>query len=241
MFYDQNSYNLRCEWGLRGVMTLAPISNVIIIVDILSFSTCIDIATSRNANVLPYRWKDQTAAAFAESHGAVLAGHRSPTNELSLSPASLLHILPGTNLVLPSPNGSTLSLATQQTITLCGSLRNCRAVANFALQLGKNIAVIPTGERWEDDSLRPAVEDLVGAGSILRYLPGTRSPESQTAIAAFESAAVDMIGFLKNSISGKQLIERNYEQDVLLAADIDCSQSVPLLKNGAFRNQVNAI
>ena len=32
---DQGEFDIRCEWGLRGVQTLAPISDVVVIVDVL--------------------------------------------------------------------------------------------------------------------------------------------------------------------------------------------------------------
>jgi len=59
--------------------------------------------------------------------------------------------------------------------------------------------VILACERWEDGSLRPTVEDLIGAGSILRFLPGTRSPEAQATIAAFECAPRNMAQILPHA------------------------------------------
>lgn len=41
MIYDQSEFDLRCEWGAQGVSQLASISDVVIIVDVLSFSTCV--------------------------------------------------------------------------------------------------------------------------------------------------------------------------------------------------------
>ena len=41
----------------------------------------------------------------------------------------------------------------------------------------------PCGERWmADSSLRPAFEDLVGAGAIIRHLWGTTSPEARLSL-----------------------------------------------------------
>src|SRR5947199_9877548 len=73
MIFDQSEYNVRCEWGGQGVAMLAPISDVVIIVDILSFSTAVEIAANQSAVVFPYRWKDETAYEFAKSVDAEVA------------------------------------------------------------------------------------------------------------------------------------------------------------------------
>lgn len=67
MSFDQAEFEVRCEWGEKGVAQLAPISDVVVIIDVLSFSTCIDIANSRGAIVFPYQWKDESAQTFAQS------------------------------------------------------------------------------------------------------------------------------------------------------------------------------
>lgn len=109
MTFDQSEYDLRCEWGVVGHHFLAPAADALIIVDILVFSTAVDIAVANGASVLPYRWRDGSAAAFAASKGALLAGPRSAVGGYSLSPASLQSIPAGAALVLPSPNGSALA------------------------------------------------------------------------------------------------------------------------------------
>ena len=245
MYYDQQEYDIRCEWGEQGVATLAPISDVVVIVDVLSFSTCVDIATGRGARVYPCHWKDERAAAFAAEKGAQLAGHRRSLVAISLSPTSLMQLVPGSAIVLPSPNGSSLTAAAAGSqgvganaappIVLTSCLRNARAVAAAARQNGGKIAVIPAGERWRQDfSLRPALEDLVGAGAIIRHLPGTRSPEAQAAIAAFEAAAPHLAALLHQCSSGKELVELGFAPDVELAAQLDVSDCAPILREGAY-------
>ena len=236
MYFDQAKFDVRCEWGLPGASQLAVISNVVIIVDILSFSTCVDIATSRGASVFPYPWKDETASTFAESVGAELAGKRG-SGHYSLSPTSLLQIRPGTRLVLPSPNGSALSLATGVTPTLAGCLRNCRAVALAALQYGEPITVIPAGERWSDGSLRPAFEDLIGAGAVIHYLEGHLSPEAQAALAAYRGMPPTLEALIKQCSSGRELIERGFERDVELAVEFNMSDCAPILVNNSYVNR----
>ena len=108
MHFDQSQYHLKCEWGLAGLRALQHATDAIVIVDVLSFSTAVDIALSNGASVLPYRWKDTSAKQFAADKGAILAGGRGDGGAYTLSPASLRSIPAETLLVLPSPNGSTL-------------------------------------------------------------------------------------------------------------------------------------
>jgi 2-phosphosulfolactate phosphatase len=235
MWYDQSDYQLRCEWGERAATLFAPLVDAVVLVDVPSFSTCVDIATGRGAIVYPYQWKDASAAAFAREVGAELAGPRSST-ALSLSPASLAHIPPGTRLVLPSPNGGTLSHATSSTPTFTACLRNAEAVARAAQALGPRVAVIPAGERWPDGSVRPCLEDWLGAGAVLEYLDGTASPEAEAARQAYRHHARSAIDVLWRCASGRELIEQGWEEDVFLAAEVGVSGAAPRLIDGAYRD-----
>ena len=233
MTFTQSEFDIRLEWGEQGVNLLAPICDVVIIVDVLSFTTCVEIATSRKAIIYPYRGKLERAQEYTRSVGAQLAEKRRDA-KFSLSPKSMTKILEGIKLVLPSPNGSTLSLSTRNMPTLAGCLRNARAVAQAAKQYGDRIAVIPAGERWPDGSLRPSFEDLIGAGAIINFLDGKCSPESLAARSAFLVAEEDLETQLLQCGSGKELIERGYREDVLLAAELNVSDCVPILTNGAY-------
>jgi 2-phosphosulfolactate phosphatase len=242
MIFDQQEFEIRCEWGEHGIALLAPISDVIVIIDVLSFSTTVEIAVAQGAMVFPYRWRDDTARAYANSVGATLADPERHPARFSLSPASLTGIPKGTRIVLPSPNGSTLTLAAKPAPVLTGCLRNAQAVAAAARKLGRKIAVIPAGERWKNDgSLRPSFEDLIGAGAIIRHLDGARSPEALVALAAFRAVESDLENQLRQCSSGKELIERGFETDVRLAAQLNVSECAPILVNNAYvRAEVTA-
>lgn len=237
MFFNQLDYHIRCEWGEQGVLALSPISDAIIIVDVLSFTTCVEIATANGATVYPYRNSDIPPQIFAEQNNAILATRTRDTNGFSLAPSSLQHIPPETRLVLPSPNGSTLSLSTGNTPTYAGCLRNAKAVAAAAKQHGSRISVIPAGERWKSDySLRPSLEDMLGAGAIIHELDGNKSPEAMWAEMTFLHFRDSLQKTLNTIGSGNELIERGFTEDVELAAQYNCSQNAPRLMDGAYRS-----
>jgi len=233
VWFDQDAYALRCEWGAAGVAALAPHVDVIVLVDVLSFSTCVDIAVSRGAHVYPYPWKDASATAFAESLNAVLAGPRSHQH-VSLSPRSLSGLHAGTRIVLPSPNGATLSRITGRVPTLTGCLRNAAAVARAAQVYGARIGLVPAGEQWPDGSLRPCIEDWLGAGAIFAHLTGAASPEAELARDAFGSRRSFIADVVAASASGRELIDHGWADDVGIAAQLDVSATVPVLIDHAY-------
>jgi 2-phosphosulfolactate phosphatase len=232
--YNQQEFDIRCEWGLKGIQQLAPVSDVVIIVDILSFSTCVDIATGNGAILYPYLWKDKSAIEFAKSKQAEMADYDRTSKGYTLSPASLVRIPAHSKIVLPSPNGSTLSLSAGNATTLCGCLRNAKAVADYAKLVGNKIAVIPAGEQWDDSTLRPSFEDFAGAGMIISYLNGSLSPESKSALSVFQYAAGNLDKEIRNCSSGKELIERGFEKDINLACAMNTSNNVPKLIEGRY-------
>jgi 2-phosphosulfolactate phosphatase len=218
-----------------------------VVVDVLSFSTTVVCAVERGARVHPFRWRDDRAGVHANELGARLAVGRlealEQAGEISLSPGSMAALEPGDRVVLPSPNGSTIShalLSTGSTV-LAGSLRNATAVAQWLaprLAEGATPVVLPAGERWPDDTLRPAAEDLWGAGAILHALVQRGvtglSPEARLAAAAYAEVAPRIAEELRACASGVELIERGFGSDVEIAAGVDESPVVPVLADGAF-------
>lgn len=226
--------SVHCEWGEQGLAHLRETTDVFVIVDVFSFSTATDVAVSRGARVYPYAGMDLSPEEFAAQIGGVAAG---PMNRpgLSLSPSSLLTIPAGTRLVLPSRNGSRLSVLTGEIPTLAGCLRNARAVAEAAQALGERISVIAGGERWPDGSLRAAVEDWLGAGAVIANLRAQRSVEAELAARSFEAARDNLEATLRGSTSGQELARGGRLEDVRIAADLNGSQAAPRKVNGAYQ------
>lgn len=239
--HTQSSSSVRCEWGASGLAALAPISDVVVIVDVLSFSTCIDVVVARGARVYPYRWKDESARRYAETIDALCAGPRAE-GSYSLSPVSLCDLPRGARLVLPSPNGSTLTLAAAAygvRHLIAGSLRNAGAVARWVdaqrmIDPTLSIAVIPAGERWPDETLRPALEDWLGAGAVIARLTGTHSPEAAAAADAFRTHRDRLEETVRRCSSGQELVARGFADDVTMASEHDLSECVPSFDGEAY-------
>jgi len=233
-FTSQASYEVRFEWGERGLRALAEHAKRFVIVDVLSFTTCVSISCARGATVFPYSWNERVTA-FAAERRALVAAPRFVKDGYSLSPESLAGVPLGTRIVLPSPNGSQLSfLASDWGEVFAASLRNASAVA-ARLRAGSGpIAVIAAGERWPDKSLRPAAEDLLGAGAVIAQLHGTVSPEAALACAAYECAAPSLERVLRECASGVELAQLGFAHDIELAAQLDADAVAPVLRGGAY-------
>ena len=85
MMYNQCDFQLRFEWGLQGLTHHLSISDTVVIVNVLAFSTAVVVAAARGVTVFPHQWNDDTAADYTTSIHALLAGPWGES-EYSLSP-----------------------------------------------------------------------------------------------------------------------------------------------------------
>ena len=187
---------MRFDWGPTGAAAIVEGADIAVVVDVLSFTTTLCVAVERGMTVLPYRWNDERAAAYAEQRAATLAVGRLEARSLpggagvSLSPAAMARVSGVDRVVLPSPNGSSIAfgLADSGCTVVGACLRNRTAVARWLQARGGTVAVVAAGERWPDGSLRPAAEDLWGAGAVLALLDDVDlSPEARLAADAFRA------------------------------------------------------
>jgi 2-phosphosulfolactate phosphatase len=79
-------------------------------------------------------------------------------------------------------------------------------------------------------------QDLLGAGAIIAHLPGSLSPEAALAPAGLQQVGSNMQDVLSRCGSGKELIGRGFTEDVRLAAQLNVSDAVPHLLDGAYRH-----
>ncbi|MEP6648449.1 MAG: 2-phosphosulfolactate phosphatase [Lapillicoccus sp.] len=234
--------DLRLEWGPTGAAALVPECDVAVVVDVLTFSTTVSVAADRGVRVRPYRWAGGSAAEEAQRHEATLAVPRAVAapGDVSLSPETFRTANDVSRVVLPSPNGSTICsiLAEAGAAVVVACLRNRRAVAAYLTERGGRVLLVPAGERWPDDSLRPAIEDLWGAGAMAAVLLDDgdavveASEGSQAAAAAYRLVEDRLGSALAACASGQELIDLGYASDVAIAAELDASHAVPTLEDG---------
>ena len=226
---------------------LGPEARCLVAVDVLSFTTAVSICVSRGMTVFPHRWDLVAAEAFAVAHDAELAVRRREVavdHPWSLSPAVLSTAPVTPRLVLPSPNGSTISAAAADAgaLVIAACLRNAGAVGRWLVAGGygspgrpvrgggrrgamarRLVAPRPRG-RPRCGSGAPSPEDgrmpLVGGGQPSRRgcsrPPGTWKPPSGRAARPTSS------------------VNAGYGGDVDVAAQLDADPAVPVLHHGAF-------
>jgi len=265
--HDQHGTDVRFDWGSRGLESLLVGGvRTVVIVDVLRFSTAVDVACSRGAVVTPFPSGRESAEAETEAarRGAWLAARSvagGDTSSPSLSPVSLRNLTSADHILLPSPNGATLACQAAQAgvVVLSSCLRNAAAVAGAISAFP--VGVVAAGERWPDGSLRPAVEDAWGAGALIRALsppptadptlgllamfgegPHAAPPPSLRTLspeAAWTAANLptDLPSILAQTATGRELQAAGWALDIEVAAALDVSRTVPKLDPaGTFRN-----
>lgn len=242
--WSQAGHDVRFDWGPTGARRTAAPAGLLVVVDVLSFTTSVSVAVERDVDVYPAASRDQRAADLAGRVDAVLAvGRREVTQEhpWSLSPAALRAAPAPERLVLPSPNGSAIAAAAAG-VVIAACLRNSSAVGSWLSdrvgQTTPDVTLVAAGERWPDGSLRPCLEDLLGAGAVIAALTSRRrlnvSPEAEACRAAY-LATPSIEDAVRTCSSGRELAESGFGTDVDVAVELDASEVVPVLDGGAFR------
>lgn len=238
-------------WGPLGARAVHHGVDVAVVVDVLSFTTTVSVAADRGAAVLPCPTYDDRAVRLAQEHDAVLAVRRTEARpgDVSLSPASVRAATDLDRLVLPSPNGSTLSrvLGDGRRTVVAACLRNATAVAGWLSGRATRAAIGPVrvtlvaaGERRADGTIRQAAEDVWGAGAVLdalRAVDGvTLSARASAARDAWRDVAGNPARALRHSRTGAELTRWGFASDVEVAAEVDSTGAVPVLVDGAYED-----
>lgn len=209
--FGQSPFDCRLHWGPEGVRLAA-----------------------HGGSVFPVVAIPEAREAAAKWGATELLGRSRPSPEgWSHSPVSLTKLTAGLRFVYFSANGSRCCKEAQgATALLLGSLVNAsaagRAAARLQGQTGPPISVVACGERWEGETLRPSLEEELGAGAILAALPGTKSPEARAAVTLFQAVGDRLDDLVFDSASGRELRVRGFGGDMAFAQRLDVYDTVPL-------------
>jgi 2-phosphosulfolactate phosphatase len=243
--FTQHNFRCKLDWGRDGARRAAASGDILVVVDVLSFSTAVATAIDRGCMIIPCADRED-AASIASRAGAEAAVHRRdvPHNgRFSLSPLTYLDAEAGTRIALDSPNGATCSRhALDLPHLLIGALVNARAVSDAVsamLATGDHaVTLLACGERWtepgDDGPLRFAIEDYLGAGAILSNIACEKSPEARLCEAAFNGVRDCLAQIIDDCGSGRELRAKGYAGDVAHASRLDIYDSVPAMIDGVI-------
>ena len=243
--HRQLDHRVRFDWGPTGAAAIADGADVAVVVDVLSFTTTLCVAVERGMTVLPFRWKDERAAAYAEerdghprrrpARGAGAAGPRRRSacrrRRCRRCPASS-----GSSCrrrtarrsrsasPTPAPRWSVPACATGPP-SPAGSLaprrhdRGRRRRRALARRLAPPVRRGPLGRRC-------------GAGAPAAAT--TCRPEARVAADAVPGRRGDVRRRrCTDCASGLELSAAGFAEDVAVAAELDVSDVVPVLADGA--------
>ncbi len=232
-FADQSGYRCRMDWGRRGVREAAARGALLVVVDVLRFSTTVATAVQHGAEVYPYLLGDDLAGLEGAHPGA--------SREYGLSPCDCDGVPPGTRIALTSLNGATCSrYGSRAPYLFVAALVNRSAVAEVVNEIldrtALAVTVVACGEQWttpdEGERLRFAVEDYLGAGAVLAALRHSKSPEARVCESAFLGEQGRLTEILHECASGREMAGRGRGADVEHAARLDVYEAVPVMREG---------
>ena len=218
--------------------------DVLVLVDVLSFSTAVAAGTSRGVVILPAGSRRRAEAVALEHRAVASVPRRDATpGQFSLSPLSFHDAKEGTRVALRSPNGARMAIAAQGSpavvvagivnATACGASAGAGARAQRC-----GVTVVACGERIGPGRRRRfAAEDFLGAGAVAAAVDLPRTGEAEVAVRAFEACRSDLERTLLQTRSGIELVAAGFRDDVGFAARLDSLSVVPLLRDGELRGR----
>ncbi|KJL40734.1 2-phosphosulfolactate phosphatase [Microbacterium trichothecenolyticum] len=205
--FDQHRYQVRHDWGIEGLRRLAH-ADVVVVVDVLRFSTTVTDAISRG----------EIVRLDADAHAVSINGAAVAEAAAQSGAVVLLGCL---------RNAAAVARAVLD-------IQHERAArTSVAVIASGELAGREPGAR-----LRFAVEDQLGAGAIVDALGDLgvdhTSPEAAAACEAFRGLRGAVRHLLTAGGSGQELLDRGARDEVLNAAAVDAASVVPVLRGGTF-------
>ena len=191
----------RFDWGEAGGRAISARVGLVVVVDVLSFSTSTCVAVRRGAP-----WSPPGRPGSDGPGGIAGAIGRSGTDLglPTLWPAGILGSRAGETLVLASPNGAVCAVDAGDAgaMVVVGCLGTPRRSAAWSRRTAASAGVPPPASAGRTAGW-PALEDLLGAGAFLvMVVAADLSPEAQAAAAGFSETRVTMEDEMRGCGSG---------------------------------------
>jgi len=237
-------------WSRAGAIRASENSEIVVIVDTLSFSTTVAYAVKKGAVIYPLVLGDDPTD-LRNKYNAEVAVHRTDVpshGKYSLSPLTYFNIEKGTKVVLPALNGGTCCKLAQgkSNTVLIGALVNAQSIGRHIMSLlnksnvSNSVSVIACGERFKksnsEGELRFAIEDYLGAGSIISELNINKTPEAKVCEGAYKHNQVNLERLIWDCESGVELRDIGFGDDVKFASHLNTIEAVPVLIDNNIRN-----
>ena len=81
-----------------------------------------------------------------------------------------------------------------------------------------------------------AVEDYLGCGAVIYYTSLAKNAEAEVCALAYKAAQNRLVEILLGSFSGEYLIQKNLIGDVEYAAQLNCYDVVPVIRDGKIEH-----
>jgi 2-phosphosulfolactate phosphatase len=235
------------DWGRSGAQRAADRDDILVIVDVLSFSTAVATALHYGGLIYPCTHADDPAEIAGRIGGevAVFRAEVPAKGRFSLSPLTYLNIESGKKVVVASPNGATCSiLANKAPYVFTAGLVNSGAVGERVTEIIRgselSVTVIACGEREkgpdENGPIRWASEDYLGAGSVISHIPFEKSPDAVVCESAFKACQGALDQIIWNCPSGLELRDIGFGEDIRHSSRMNIYDCVPVIRNGCFRS-----
>jgi 2-phosphosulfolactate phosphatase len=206
--FDQSTYQVRVDWGLDGLVRLAP-ADVVVIVDVLRFSTSV-IRALENGDAFPL---DAAAHAVSVNGAAVAEAAGRAGAIVLLGGLRNATAVARTVYAEQERRGARTFIA----IVACGELTGRAADAHLRFAV-------------EDQLGAGAIVDALGTLGI-----DHTSPEAAVAGESFRALRRAARHLVTASGSGRELADAGRVDEVVAAAAVDAASVVPVLRGGVFR------
>lgn len=217
-------------------------NTTVIVIDVLRASTCIVNAITNGCDEIIPTVSVEEAMDISRAYSRddyLLCGERKNEKidgfDLGNSPLEFTEErIKGKKLIMTTTNGTkAIRIAKTAPCVIIGGFWNLSACCEAAARLGMNIFIICAGQNG-----RYAIEDAICAGGFVKRLGALTNGEieetdgSRTARHLYETVCDSLAEALAEADHGKDLINAGFEEDVKVAARVDCVGVVPVFRDG---------